>query len=89
MGWRTIAAVFIAVFAFLVVGATMADPLVQIANAFQDIQTSGQLSTDSKIDRLVASWFNQILVAIFGILLWGVWRVIRRELTRGGGGGGI
>lgn len=89
MGWRTVAAVMIVVFSMLVVWATMADPLVQISNAFIDIETSGQLNTDSKINGLVATFFDTILVAVFGILAWGLWRVIRRELTRGGGGGGL
>lgn len=87
MGWRTVAAVMIAVFAFLAVWVTMADPLVQISNTFIDIETSGQLNTDSKITSLVDSLFNMILAGVFGILMWGIWRVIRRELTRGGGGG--
>lgn len=87
MGWRTVAAVMIVVFSILAVWATMADPLVQISNAFIEIETSGQLNTDSKINTLVGSVFNMILVGVFGILAWGFWRVIRRELTRGGGGG--
>lgn len=87
MAWRTVAAVMVVVFSMLVVWSTMADPLVQIANSFIEIETSGQLNTDSKINRMVAAVFNMILVAVFGIMAWGVWRVIRRELTRGGGGG--
>jgi len=86
MSWRTVAAVFIAVFAFLVVLGTMADPLVQIADAFIGLETSGQFNTDSKINTLVSAVFNSILIGIFGLLAWGIWRVIRRELTRGGGG---
>jgi len=85
MSWRTIAAVLIVVFSMLAIWATMADPLVQIANAFIDLETSGQFNTDSKINRMVQSFFNMILVGVFGVMAWGIWRVVRRELTRGGG----
>lgn len=83
MAWRTAATVIIVVFALIIIWMTMADPLVQVANAFQDIETSGNLGTNSKIDSMVRGWFNMILVAVFGFLGWGVWRVLRRELTQG------
>lgn len=83
MSWRTAATLMIVVFVMLIVLSVMADPLVQIANAFQDLETSGQFNTDSKIDANVNAWFNMVLVGIFGIFGWATWRVLRRELTRG------
>lgn len=83
MSWRTAATLMIVVFVMLIVLSVMADPLVQIADAFQGIETSGQFNTDSKIDANVNAWFNMILVAVFGVMGWGTWRVLRRELTRG------
>jgi TRAP-type C4-dicarboxylate transport system permease small subunit len=85
MSWRTIAAVLIVVFSMLAIWGTLADPLVQISNAFIDLETSGQFNTDAKISRLTQSVFNMILIGVFGVMAWGIWRVVRRELTRGGG----
>jgi TRAP-type C4-dicarboxylate transport system permease small subunit len=84
MSWRTVAAVVIAVFSLTIIWVTLGDPLIQIANSFKDIGTSGQFNYDSKIDGLVGTWFNTILVAVFGLMAWGAWRLLRRELTRGG-----
>lgn len=84
MSWRTVAAVMIVIFTFIIVWVVMADPLVSIADAFIELDTSGQFNTDSKIDAMVRGWFNMILVGVFGIMAWGIWRVIRKELTRGG-----
>jgi hypothetical protein len=84
MSWRTAAAVIIAVFALTVVWAIFADPLIQIADAFTDFDTSGQFNYEDTIDGLVGTWFKMILLAVFGILGWGTWRVLRKEITRGG-----
>lgn len=84
MSWRTAAAVIIAVFALIVVWTVFADPLIEIGNAFQEFDTSGQFNYDSTIDGLIGSWFDMIIFGVFGLLAWGAWRVVRRELTRGG-----
>lgn len=83
MSWRTAATLLIVIFALILVWTTMADPLIQVGNEFKDLETSGQFNTDQKIDSNINAVFNMILVAIFGLLGWGTWRVLRNELTRG------
>lgn len=84
MSWRTAAAAIIAVFALIAVWAIVADPLIQIGDAFKEIETSGQFNHDQRVDGLIGTFFDMFLVAIFGILGWGTYRVLRRERTRGG-----
>lgn len=66
----------------VIVWAVFATPLVEIASLFQEFETSGQFNYDATIDSWVRGWFNMILFAIFGIMCWGTWRVLRKELTR-------
>lgn len=83
MATRTILTVIIVIFAATAVWVGLADPLVQLGDAFKGIETSGQFGKNSLIDTMISSWFNMILVLIFGIMAWGVIRVMRKELTRG------
>jgi len=84
MAWRTMATGITVIFVLVVTLAVLADPFVQIANAFQDLQTSGQFNTNTKIDDLVSSWFSMFLIAIFGIMAWVGWRYLRKELVKQG-----
>jgi hypothetical protein len=83
MAIRTGTTVIIVIFAATVVWVGLADPLVQIGAAFKGIDTSGQFGKTALIDGMISSWFNAILILVFGIMAWGVIRVVRRELTRG------
>lgn len=83
MAVRTILTVIIVVFAATIVWVGLADPLVQIGAAFKGVETSGQFGKNALIDGMIGSWFDAILVLVFGIMLWGTVRVVRRELTRG------
>lgn len=84
MSWRTGATVLIVCFALVLTWMVLAGPLVEVGEAFKSFETSGQFSSDSKIDGLISGWFNMFLIAIFGIMGWAVWRVYRREVTRSG-----
>lgn len=83
MASRTILTVIIVVFGATIVWVGMADPLIQIGAAFKDIETSGQFGKNALIDGMIGSWFDAILILVFGIMLWGTVRVVRKELTRG------
>lgn len=87
MGWRVIAAVFAVIFLISIVQSTFADALVQFATAMSDTGTYsfGGLDGNAFITGLPGTWFAMGLIAIFGVMAWGAWRVVRRELTRGGG----
>lgn len=83
MATRTVLTVMIVIFTATIVWVGLADPLVQLGIALKDIETSGQFGKTALIDGMIASWFNAILILVFGIMLWGIIRVMRRELTRG------
>jgi len=82
MSWRVGATALIVIFSMILVWMFLAGPLVELGEAFKDVETSGQFNTDSRIDEYIQSWFNMILVGIFGIMGWATWWVYRREKTR-------
>jgi len=82
MGWREVAAVLTVVFVVVVIQTIAAPALVQTT---EDLKDSGEYSNDhfdgeSLIDGYVDAWFNMGLIALFGMMAWGVARVVRREL---------
>lgn len=83
MSWRTIATIMTVVFVAVAAWMTLADPLLSVAEAFKGLETSGYFGYDARVDGLVGSFFNMFLVLIFGVIAWGVWWVIRRELSTG------
>jgi len=85
MSWRTVAVVFILVFAIAITQATLADPLLSVS---EDLNETGDYDNEhfdgnSLITEMPGHWFNMGLVAMFGLMAWGAWRVFREELTRG------
>lgn len=93
MSWRTAAAVLIVVFAIAVVQAALAGPFTSVQTSLNQTGDYGDLEGagpdydgNDIITSLIGDWFNMGLVAMFGAMVWGVWRVVRREITRGGGG---
>lgn len=88
MSWKTVATVIIIVFAIALAQMVMAAPLLDVANSLND---SGDYENEhfdgnEKINDLPDIWFNMGLIGIFGLMAWGVWFVVKRELTRGRGG---
>lgn len=87
MGWKTAAAVLVVVFSVVLLQAMLADPI----KTYQDgLNKSGNYTNDhfngeETIQNVITSWFNMGWVLIFGIMGWGIYRAIRRELTRRGG----
>lgn len=90
MSWRTVATVLIVVFLIAVVQSALAGPLVQITSSLNDTGDYGDLDGvegydgNSVISGMASDWFNMGLVAMFGMMAYGIARVVRRELTRGG-----
>lgn len=90
MSWRTAATVLIVVFVIAVVQSVLAGPFVQVTN---DLEATGDYSDLDGVDGyngndvitgLIDDWFNMGLIAMFGVMAWGVWAVVRRELNIGG-----
>lgn len=92
MGARTIAVAMLVVFFIIILQVTLAGPLTSVAdtiNGTGDYSDFDRGTNDGNqiITDFPAQWFSMGIVAIFGTLVWATWRVLRRELTRGGGGG--
>jgi len=82
MSWRAGVTALIVIFAMILVWMFLAGPLIEVGESFKEFETTGQFNTETRIDNMIASWFNMILVGIFGIMVWAVWWVYRREKTR-------
>lgn len=85
MTWRTAAAILVAVFAIVLLQAVLADPLftyLETVTGFFDT-SGGRIDGNSLIDGLGSAWMNMGLIMIFGLISWGVLRVLREELTQG------
>lgn len=86
MAWRTIAAVATVIFLVVVLQSSMIGPLEQFSNSLSDT-ADGTLQNEhldaNTFETLPATWSAMGLIAIFGVMGWGAWRVVRRELTRG------
>lgn len=85
MAWRVVGVVLAVVFMALVFQATLAEPVVQVQS---DLNESGDYNNEhfngnDLIMGWIDSFFNVILILVFGALSWGVWYVLRREVTRG------
>lgn len=88
MSWKATATVLIVVFTIVLIQSTMAGPANQIT---EDLNATGDYNNEhfngnELITSYVGDWLNMGLIGMFGIMLWGLARVVRRELTRGGGG---
>lgn len=88
MSWQTASAVLIVIVATTILTTVMIDPLIQILDAlansgdYADVAGTG-LDGESLITGFAGDWLNMTLILIFGIMAWGVARVVRRELTQG------
>lgn len=90
MSWKTAATVLIVVFVIAVMQSALAGPAVQIQESLNGTGDYSKLdgvsgyNGNEVISGLLGSWFDMGLLAMFGVMAWGVARVVRRELTRGG-----
>lgn len=84
MSWKIIAAALTAVFAIILAQSVFIGPLFTIQNSLNETgdYNSDYLDGNHVITSLPSTWLDMGLIAIFGILTWGAWRIVRRELTR-------
>lgn len=92
MAWRAVAAVCIAVFVLAIVQSALAGPVHDVQTQlnetgdYSDLEGAGSdYNGNDVITGLFDDWMHMGLIAMFGLMAWGGWRVIRKELTRGGG----
>lgn len=91
MSWKTAATLLTIVFVLVMIQSVLAQPLSTVTT---DLNATGDYNNEhfdgnARITGYFGDWLNMGLIGIFGILMWGFARVLRRELTRGRGGGGL
>lgn len=87
MALRAVVTVLSVIFVLVLIAATIGPVIPQITGSLMatgDYNTSW-LAGETIVSNLVETWFQTILVAVFGIMLWAVAYVLRRELTGKGG----
>jgi len=82
MSWRLVATVLIALFAIITLSVTMAEPIRDVTDKIVDQSDNNQEVVDYA-DSTIRAWSDMILILIAGIMIWGGWRVLRREVTEG------
>lgn len=85
MSWKTAATVLIIVFVLLLLQSTLAGPMTQTVDALNETgdYDNPHFNGNSLIPGYLSSWFDMILVGVFGMIAWAGARVLRREITRG------
>lgn len=85
MSWRLVATIFIAIFAILIVSASTAGPIYTVTDelASLDDDGGGEYDTEAQADMGVRAYGNLILIFVFGLIGYGAWYILRRELTEG------
>lgn len=85
MSWRVVSVVMIALFAILVLSTTTAGPLHEVTDTLVEIDDGdgGQYDTSAVAAAGLRAYGNLILILSFGLIAWGSWFILRRELTEG------
>jgi len=86
MSWKTAAALIITVGTLLAAGAFLGPVLTDVVYTIMGTgDYNGQYMSETMATGLVGTWFNTILIAVFGIIVASIVYVVRNEITRGGG----
>jgi len=85
MALRTVATVLIVVTSLVLLTMFLSEPLLAIGDALKGVGNYSIAGTNASanLDRNIGAWLNMFWIAVFGVMLWGTFRVLRRELTRG------
>jgi hypothetical protein len=89
MSWRTAATALVVALAIAMAQVVLIGPVLQVTSDLNDTGDYSDLegadddyNGNEVISSLPGQWLNMGLVAMFGIMAWGIARVVRRELTR-------
>lgn len=85
MALRTVATVMIVLIAILLAVMFLAEPFIAVTDSLNDSGDYSLQGEDMNDDfgDTVSAWLNMSWIAIFGVMGWGIYRIVRRELTRG------
>lgn len=86
MSWKTAAALITVVASLFFIGAFLGPVLADVVYAIMNSGNyNGQYMSESMATGLVSTWFDSILLAVFGIIIASLVYVVRNEVTRSGG----
>lgn len=85
MSWKTVATVMIVIVTLSLTAVVLVGPMTTF---FDQINDTGDYDNEyfdgnDLIGSWLGDWLNMVLIGIFGIMIWGFARVVRRELFRG------
>lgn len=85
MSWRLVSTVMIAIFAILLLMTMTAQPIHTATDAIVEIDDGegGQFDTAQQAESSIRGYFNAMLILILGLVGWGAFYLLRRELTAG------
>lgn len=86
MSWRVVVTVMIAIFTILTLSVVTIGPLHQTTDAITDLgdpDESNSLNAGEFVEDAVRAYGDLILVFVFGMIGYGAWYILRRELTAG------
>lgn len=88
MAWKTVAAALTVILAIILLQQAAVGPLTAIVDGVQDSgdYNNEHFQGEQLMDDMVTGWLLSGLVGIFGIMVWALYRLLRREVTRQGGG---
>jgi len=82
MSWRLVATVMISIFALVTLMTVTAQPMHTVTDSIAEMDDGGgEYDTGEQAESSIRGYFNAILVLVFGLIAWGAWFLLRRELT--------
>lgn len=86
MSWRLVATIMIAIFSILTLSVVTAGPLHQATGAITEMDDGTSehgLDTDGFVNAGLQAYSDMILIFVFGLIAYGAWYLLRRELSAG------
>lgn len=86
MSWRLVATVMIAIFTILTLSVATAGPLHQATDAISDADSGADshgLDEEQFANSAMRAYGDLILIFVFGLIGYGGFYILRRELTAG------
>lgn len=84
MSWKAVATLIITVATLILIGAYLGPVLTEVVYAIAESGNyNGEYMKESMATGLISTWFNTILLSIFGLIFVSIAYVVKNELTRG------
>ena len=85
MAWKTISTVIIVVVAIGLAQMFLIGPLFNVQNSLNETgdYSNQYFDGNSIMTGLPGTWLNMGLIGMFGVMTWGLFRIVRRERLGG------